>query len=91
MSHVNVLKQVNLLLFKEKQESIVISLRVGDESHIDIKNDAPLTAMTLCLWLATKSSLQLEYRVTSDDEKVFGLSLTSKNTLEITFMKNTTM
>lgn len=66
-------------------------MRVGDKSHIDIKNDAPLTAMTLCLWLATKSSLQLEYRVTSDDEKVFGLGLTSKNTLEITFMENTTM
>ena len=66
-------------------------MRVGDKSHIDIKNDAPLTAMTLCLWLATKSSLQFEYRVTSDDEKVFGLGLTSKNTLEITFMENTTM
>lgn len=60
-------------------------------SYTDIENGASLTAMTLCLWLATKSGLHVEYRATSDDEKVFGLWLASNNTLKIIFMENTTM
>lgn len=56
----------------------------------EIKSEALLTAMTFCLWVASKFSLLVEYNITVDKYQFRGFGLVSHSTVELIFMENKT-
>lgn len=56
----------------------------------EIKSEASLTAMTFCLWVASKCSLLVEYNVTIDKYQFRGFGLVSHSTVELIFMETKT-
>ena len=62
-------------------------LRGEEMIKTEIKSEASLTAMTFCLWVASKCSLLVEYNVTIDKYQFRGFGLVSHSTVELIFME----
>ena len=56
----------------------------------EITSEVSLTAMTFCLWVASKCSLLVEYNITIDKYQFRGFGLLSQNKVELIFMENKT-
>ena len=65
-------------------------LQGGDIVQTEVTNPLPLTAITFCLWVASKSGLLIEYNVTSDKQQYRALGLISHSKVELIFMENIT-
>ena len=59
-------------------------------AQIEVKNSLSLTAITFCLWVASKSGLFVEYNATSDKQQYRAFGLISYSTVELVFMENAT-
>ena len=57
----------------------------------EIKSEASLTAMTFCLWVASKCGLLVDYNITGDEYQfIRGFGLVSHSTVELIFMETKT-
>lgn len=66
-------------------------LRGEEIIETEIESEASLTAMTFCLWVASKCSLLVEYNITGDDYQfIRGFGLISHSTVELIFMETKT-
>ena len=65
-------------------------LRGEEMIKTEITSEASLTAMTFCLWVASKCSLLVEYNITVDKYQFRGFGLLSQNKVELIFMENKT-
>lgn len=83
------LVRFTFLTFSGQQENFDVHLRGANIAHTEV-NSTSLTAITFCLWVATKSSLLVEYNVTLDEEQFRGFGLVSHSKVELIFMENKT-
>lgn len=75
--------------FSGQQENFDVHLRGADITSSKLKNIATFTAMTFCLWVASKCSLLVEYNITHDEGKFRGFGLVSHSAVDLIFMENT--
>ena len=72
-----------------KQLNFDVHLGVGDMAQNEVNNPSLFTAMTFCLWVASKSGLIVEYNVTLDKRQHRAFGLFSHRRVELAFMENT--
>ncbi|XP_078375556.1 uncharacterized protein LOC144658924 [Oculina patagonica] len=80
----------NNTITKALQENFDVHLRGADMISTEVKNVASFTAMTFCLWVASKCSLLVDYNVTLDEGQFHGFGLVSHTTVELIFMETET-